>query len=80
MHLKDIVKELEAQQRAITTALEVLRGADGPEATIPPNPKTRKGTMTPEGRRRLSAALKARWAERRLEATLMASKKSRSRS
>src|SRR6266853_1813804 len=64
--LKGIIAQLERQQKAIDQALAALRGMDGieplrnAEASIAP--ATRKGRMTPEGRKRLSAALRKRWA------------------
>ena len=75
--LNDIIRKLEQQGRAIERALSALRevegpGVDGASLTSPATPAARgprkgkrKGGMTPEGRRRLSEALKARWAAKR---------------
>lgn len=72
--LAEIIKQLEQQGRAIERALAALRdvGDSGPSSTPAPATSSdgkrtgrRKGGMTPEGRRRLSEALKARWAARR---------------
>ena len=71
--LKEVIKGLEKQKTAIERALAALREVDGtvaesvPVAAAPARrgrPK-RKGGMTPEGRRRLSEALKKRWAVKR---------------
>jgi hypothetical protein len=79
--LKDIIKNLEQQRTAIDRALEALRDIDGPGVEVGasatpaartsagPRKAVRKGGMTPEGRRRLSEALKARWAAKRGSAT-----------
>jgi hypothetical protein len=73
---REIIKNLEQQRTAIDRALAALREIDGTgfEAAPPASPAAapsgrrtakRKGGMTPEGRRRLSEALKARWAAKR---------------
>jgi hypothetical protein len=71
--LKEVIKGLEQQKTAIERALAALREVDGtatesaPLAEAPARrgrPK-RKGGMTPEGRKRLSEALKKRWAVKR---------------
>jgi hypothetical protein len=68
--LKEVIKGLEKQKTAIERALAALREVDGtavesaPLAAVPARrgrPK-RTGGMTPEGRKRLSEALKKRWA------------------
>jgi hypothetical protein len=73
--LKDIIKKLEHQRIAIERALAALREVDGstvetpaaaPAVSAPATRKgRRKGGMTPEGRRRLSEALRKRWAAKR---------------
>jgi hypothetical protein len=73
--LKEVIKGLEQQKTAIERALAALREVDGttavesvPSATAPARrgrPAKRKGGMTPDGRRRLSEALKKRWAVKR---------------
>jgi hypothetical protein len=73
--LKDVIKRLEHQRTAIERALTALREVDGtvtesnevagPVASPRRGRAKRKGGMTPEGRRRLSEALKKRWAVKR---------------
>jgi hypothetical protein len=75
--LAEIIKQLEQQGRAIERALAALRevgesgGAGSSTSAAPAGSGKRRGRprkgsgMTPEGRRRLSEALKARWAARR---------------
>lgn len=69
--LSDIIRQLEQQRTAIERALDALRGVEttGGGNVLPaprrPGRPARKGGMTPEGRRRLSEALKARWATKR---------------
>jgi hypothetical protein len=67
--LNGIIAGLERQKTAIERALAALRDVDGgestPRAEVSVTPATRKGRMTPEGRKRLSAALRKRWALRK---------------
>jgi hypothetical protein len=70
--IKDVIKKLEQQGKAIERALAALReveGAETSEATAVavgrPRKARRKGGMTPEGRKRLSEALTKRWAAKR---------------
>lgn len=59
-----VIEQLGRQKSAIEQALSALRGMNGmaaPEAA----PAKRKGGMTAAGRKRLSEALKKRWAARR---------------
>jgi hypothetical protein len=70
--LKEVIKGLEKQKTAIERALAALREVDGtvaesaPVAAAPRRGRAkRKGGMTPEGRKRLSEALKKRWAAKR---------------
>jgi hypothetical protein len=64
-----IIMQLEQQKAAIDKALTALRDVDGiaPAETkqAPEAPATRKGGMTPEGKERLVAALKKRWAAKK---------------
>ena len=68
--LKDVVARLEQQHSAIVRALAALRGMEGsgisesPAAPAPTATKKKRG-MTPEGRARLIAALKRRWAAKK---------------
>jgi len=53
----------ESRHRRALTALRNIEGSETP--ALPPSsstPATRKGGMTPEGRKRVSAALRKRWA------------------
>jgi hypothetical protein len=71
--LKEVIKGLEKQKTAIERALAALKEVDGtavesaPVAAVPARRgrAKRKGGMTPEGRKRLSEALKKRWAVKR---------------
>jgi hypothetical protein len=70
--IDDIIKQLEAQRTSIERALEALRGlpaTDTEVKTIPISaPATRKGGMTPEGRKRLAEAMRRRWLAKRTAA------------
>jgi hypothetical protein len=70
----DIIKRLEQQAKAIERALAALRDVEGIESEAAPvaaaaqtegSPAKRKGGMTPEGKERLVAALKKRWAAKK---------------
>jgi hypothetical protein len=65
--LASIIAQLERQKAAIERALAALEDVDGPPAEEPKvnTPATRKGGMTPEGKKRLIKALKKRWAARK---------------
>jgi hypothetical protein len=71
--LKEVIKGLEKQKTAIERALAALKEVDGttvesaPAAAVPVRRgrAKRKGGMTAEGRRRLSEALRKRWAVKR---------------
>jgi hypothetical protein len=67
--LKDIIQKLEHQRTAIDRALTALHEIDGTsvegDLAASAAGATRKGGMTPEGRRRLSEALRKRWAAKR---------------
>jgi hypothetical protein len=61
-----IIAQLEQQKAAIDKALAALRDVDGiAPAKAAAAPATRKGGMTPEGKERLVAALKKRWAAKK---------------
>jgi hypothetical protein len=80
--LNEVIKKLEQQRIGIERALAALREIEGPgletgapaAASAPRGrPKAkRKGGMTPEGRRRLSEALKARWAAKKADSVVPA--------
>lgn len=68
--LSEVIEKLEQQRAAIERALLALRevGGTGTGSAAPAaraGATKRKGGMTPEGRRRLSEALKKRWAAKR---------------
>jgi hypothetical protein len=82
--LTEIMSKLEQQKGAIERALSALRDVDGSSmvSEVPvaskPAAKTRakrKGGMTAEGRKRLSEALKQRWAAKRASAAAATVKK-----
>lgn len=73
--LTSIIAELEKQKTAIDNALAALQNIYGLEASVPesaadgvPVPSasaTRKGRMSSEGKKRLIAAVKKRWAAKK---------------
>jgi hypothetical protein len=74
--LNDIIRQLEQQGKAIERALSALREVGDTESASAPaaepavargrrKGKRKGGGMTPEGRKRLSEALRARWAAKR---------------
>ena len=70
MDLQKIVSDLTAEKDRITRAIEALLelpSKRGPKKGVKSKSATgrRRGGMTPEGRRRLSEAMKKRWAERK---------------
>jgi hypothetical protein len=70
-----IITQLEQQKAAIDKALAALHGLDGnvpAQAASASTPAKRKGGMSPEGKRRLIAALKKRWAAKRAAAGVSA--------
>ncbi len=71
MDLSTIVAELKSEREKIGRAIAALIGSaamSGSGATRKAA-RERKGVITPAGRRRLSQAMKRRWAERRLGKT-----------
>jgi hypothetical protein len=75
--IKEIITQLEQQRDAIERALSALRDVDESSSAGASSPaasrgkaarKKRKGGMSPEGKERLIAALKARWAARKAAA------------
>ena len=79
--LNSIITQLEQQLSAIDKALVALRDvagsgaapAEAPAAETPSrtSPGTRKSRISPEGKRRLIAALKKRWAEKKAAASMV---------
>ena len=78
---KNIIAQLEQQKAAIERALAALQEVEAAPASAvtakrrgrPPGVKSkapvkRKGGITPEGRKRLSEALKKRWATKKAAA------------
>jgi hypothetical protein len=71
LDLQKIVSELKAERDRIVRAIEALGGIASSSAATKKRvggalgPGRRRGGITPEGRRRLSEAMKKRWAERR---------------
>src|ERR1019366_2714659 len=68
--LNGIITQLERQKLAIDKALAALREIGGvdelaTEVPTPDAPATRKRGMSPEGKKRLIAALKKRWAAKK---------------
>jgi hypothetical protein len=68
--IKDIIKRLEQQGKAIEKAIAALRELEGQPVSAPAAPISPakadgappRGTISDAGRRRLAAAMKARWA------------------
>jgi hypothetical protein len=78
--LNGIISQLEQQKAAIDKALAALREVDGASAPaaaaavpVSKGRATRKGGMSPEGKERLIAALKKRWAAKKRSAKKEAS-------
>ena len=69
MDLEKIVSDLTAEKDRIARAIEALESPSmrGPKKGVkrPQATGKRRGGITPEGRRRLSVAMKKRWAERK---------------
>ena len=73
MDIQAIVKELKRERDRLNTAIEALEETDlppthrkaSPAANVPAKPTKRGDRLTPEGRKRLSDAMKKRWAEKR---------------
>ena len=71
--IQEVIEKLEQQRTAIERALTALRGVEGTEeessekATVsaPLAKATKKGGMTAAGRKRLSEALRRRWAAKK---------------
>lgn len=81
--IANIITQLEEQKAAIDRALETLQdfaetGSVTPGKSAGKASRARKGGMTPEGRRRLSLAMRRRWATKRTgtQAKKAATKKS----
>lgn len=82
--LNEVIEQLEQQKTAIDRALAALREVGGGTSTAAPSvgrpgKAARKGGMTPEGRRRLSEALKKRWAAKRAGSTVKSAVKAKAK-
>ncbi len=79
MDTRTILVDLKAELNRITKAISALESLNGPAtatvtaAKAAPTQAKKRG-LTPAGRRRLSAMMKARWAARRKSAAKPASK------
>jgi hypothetical protein len=84
MDTRTILADLKAELNRITQAIAALEALDGtvtattPAAKAAPKQSKKRG-LTPAGRRRLSAMMKARWAARRRQAAKPAPKATRGR-
>ena len=71
MEIDRIVADLRREAERIGKAIAALLGSAAAGAKRGPKPapagkkRKRRGRLTPEGRKRLSEAMKKRWAERR---------------
>lgn len=70
--IKDVIAKLEKQVETIQTAITALRQLDGVNAANGASPRTAKarkaaraGGISDAGRKRLSEAMKARWAAKK---------------
>ena len=81
MDARTILVDLKAELNRITKAIAALESLDGTAtATTPTAPtQAKKRGLTPAGRRRLSAMMKARWAARRNATAKPAESKTRGR-
>jgi len=75
--IQDVIADLERQKAAIENALDALRtvaGGNGISSAAGPNlkkrgrPPKRRAGITAEGRARLAAAMRRRWAAKRTAA------------
>ncbi|MFC5864968.1 hypothetical protein ACFPT7_21855 [Acidicapsa dinghuensis] len=63
MNIDQIITALEAERERIDAALKLLKGELPQSVTLTPTGKIRKKrNLTPEGRARIAAAVKRRWA------------------
>ncbi len=76
MDTRTILIDLKAELSRITKAIAALESLDGTATatTLATPTKAKKRGLTPAGRRRLSAMMKARWAARRKTAAKPSSK------
>ena len=77
MDIQAIVKELKRERDRLNRAIAALEETDLPPAprkastvaNVPAPPPKKVSRLTPEGRKRLSEAMKKRWAEKRKKAS-----------
>jgi hypothetical protein len=84
MDTKNILADLRAEFSRLTKAIAVLESLDGTVTATTPTAKaapkqSKKRGLTPAGRRRLSAMMKARWAARRKQVAKPAPQKTSGR-
>ena len=73
MDIQNIVKELKRERDRLNRAIAALEETDlpptprkaSPAANVPAPPPKKRRRLTAEGRKRLSDAMKKRWAEKR---------------
>jgi hypothetical protein len=73
LDIQAIVKELKRERDRLNKAIAALEETDlplnpqkaSPVAKVPAPPSRKGNRLTPEGRKRLSDAMKKRWAERK---------------
>jgi hypothetical protein len=70
LDLQKIVAELEQERDRLDRAINLLKGIGATKGGGSHRMKSgeRRGSLSPEGRRRISEAMKKRWAERRKRA------------
>jgi len=66
MNVDELVQQLKQQRSRLDAAIQGLEGIGGPSKRRgrPPG-STKRRTMSAAARKRISAAMKARWAERK---------------
>ncbi len=64
MNFDQIVSDLKAERAKLDQAIQALDGS-GPRRGRPSKSALRKRTMSPAARKRISAAMKIRWAQRK---------------
>ena len=77
MDIQAIVKELKRERDRLNTAIAALEGTElppvprksSPPANVPAPSRKKRSRLTPEGRKRLSDAMKKRWAEKNKKKT-----------
>jgi hypothetical protein len=72
LDIQTIVKELKRERDRLNRAIAALEETElpapresHPAASVPPVPAKKRDRLTPEGRKRLSEALKKHWAEKK---------------